>query len=443
MRYIFVFLIFVCSHAFSQQVIDKVIGVVGKYPILLSDLESTLMQQQKEGAKTDRCKVMEDLLYRKLLLAQADKDSVVVSDAEVDAEVNRRIAYYINMFGTEEKFEAYYGKRTNVFKDEIRGDVHEQLVAQRMQQKITGDTKLTPSEVRLFFNSIPSDSLPLIPTEFELAQIVRKPPMSEEAKKDTREALENIRKRVIKGELDFCTAAGLYSDDPGSAKNCGRYETVMRGMMVPEFESVAFRIKPKEISEIFESSYGFHFLEVMARKGEAVDVRHILMSPKMTAADLGKSKLKLDSIHKLIIENKISFEDAARKYSDDKETKQNGGLMINPATSNTKWTNEDISELDQNLVFILGKMEPGEVTIPMQFMSSEQKPAYRIITIKSRTDPHKANLKEDYSKVLQMATFEKQKNNIKAWVEKKSKTNYIKVDPAYKCKFEQNWFITN
>lgn len=444
MRYLILILLVVFSiEGFrSQQIIDKVIAVVGKYPVLYSDLEAGIVQKQKEGEIADRCKTMEDLVYQKLLLAQADKDSVVVSDAEVDAEVSRRLAYYINMIGGEDKFEAFYGKRTNVFKDEIRPDVHDQLVAQKMQQKVSGDIKLTPSEVRIYFNSIPSDSLPLINTEIEISQIVKKPPVSEAAKKETRAILETYRQRVIKGE-SMSVLAALYSEDPGSAKNGGRYESVMRGMMVPEFESVAFRLKPGEVSEVFETSYGFHFIELIARKGESVDVRHILLTPKMTQLDLLRCKDELDSIQKLILENKISFEDAARKFSDDKETKQNGGLMINPNTGATKWENEDISHLDQNLVFMLGKMEVGDVTTPMNFLSSDQKPGYRIITIKSRIDPHKANMKDDYSRLLQMATFERQKKNIKEWIEKKSKSTYIKIDPEFLCKFEHKWVISN
>ncbi len=426
----------------AQQVIDKVIAVVGKYPVLYSDLEAGIIQKEKEGEKTDRCKTMEDLIYQKLLLAQADRDSVVVSDAEVDAEVNRRLAYYINMIGGEDKFEAFYGKRTNVFKDEIRPDVHDQLVAQKMQQKVSGDTKLTPSEVRIFFNSIPTDSLPLINSEVEIGQIVKKPPVSEAAKKETRALLETYRQRVLKGE-SMSVLAALYSEDPGSAKNGGRIDGVMRGMMVPEFESVAFRLKRGEVSEVFETTYGYHFIELIERKGETVDIRHILLMPKMTSLDLVKCKYELDSIQKLIIENKITFEEAARKFSDDKETKQNGGLMVNPNTAATKWEDEDISHLDPNLVFMLGKLEVGDVTTPMNFQTNDQKPAYRILTIRSRTEPHKANLKDDYNKLLQMASYEKQKKNIKDWIEKKSKSTYIKIEPEYLCKFENRWSISN
>ncbi|MBL7896176.1 MAG: peptidylprolyl isomerase, partial [Bacteroidia bacterium] len=336
----------------AQQVIDKVIAVVGKYPLLLSDFETYHIEKQKEDPNSPRCKAFEEILYSKLLLAQADRDSVEVQDAEVEQELEKRLAYYIQMFGGDEsKFEAFYGKRTNVFKDEMRDDVRDQLLAQKMRQRITGEIKLTPSEVRQYYNSLPQDSLPVINTELQIAHIVKMPPVNEQAKADARAAIESYRERVLKGE-SMSVLAALYSEDPGSAKNGGRYESVMRGVMVPEFEAVAFRLKKGEVSEVFETPYGYHFIEMIARKGETVDLRHILIAPKMSQLDVYNAKLFLDSLQKQIIEGKITFEEAAKKYSDDKETKQNGGLLINPMTGATKWENEEISQMDQNLVFV-------------------------------------------------------------------------------------------
>jgi peptidyl-prolyl cis-trans isomerase SurA len=426
----------------AQQVLDKVIAIVGKYPLLLSDLEIYQMERLKEDPNAKKCKAFEELLYSKLLLAQADRDSVTVSDQEIDGEISKRLAYYLNMFGGDEaKFEAFYGKRINVFKDEIRDDVHNQLLQQKMRGKITGDTKLTPSEVRLYFQNIPTDSLPLIGTELEIAQIVKMPPVNEQAKKDARAAIESYRQRVINGE-SFSVLAALYSEDPGSAKMGGQLPSFGRGQMVPEFEAVAFRLKKGEISEVFESAYGYHFMELIARKGEIVDARHILVSAKITQLDVLNGKVQLDTIQKSIIDGKISFENAAKKYSDDKETKQNGGLMINPASGNTKWDNEEISQLDQNLVFMFDKMQVGDVTTPMNYTGIDGKPGYRILTIISRKEPHKMNFKDDYAKLLQMATYEKNKKEIENWIAKRSKLTYIKIDPEYKCQMEYNWTIT-
>jgi peptidyl-prolyl cis-trans isomerase SurA len=428
--------------ATPQQVIDKVIAIVGRSPVLLSDLETHHIQKMKDEPEADKCETMEDLIYQKLLLAQADRDSVTVADAEVDAEISKRLAYYIQMFGSEEKFEQYYGKRTNVFKDEIRNDVHDQILAQKMQQKVMGDVKLTPSEVRAFYNSIPVDSLPIINTELQIGQIVRMPPVSAEAKKEARERLESYRQRVIKGE-SMSVLAALYTEDPGSSKSGGLYENISRGMFVPEFDAVMFRLKNGEISEIFETPFGYHFIQLVARKGEVVDLRHILISPKITQLDMFEAKNDLDSIQQLIVNKQITFEDAARRWSDDKETKQNGGLMVNPQTGTTKWTVEEIGQVDQNLVFLFDKMNVGEVTPPVEYRSPDSKVGYRILTIISRTDPHRANLKDDYAKLLQMATLEKQKERMGDWIAKRSKTTYIKIDPSYVCKFEHKWVITN
>ena len=425
-------------------ILDKVIAIVGKNPLLLSEVETTLLQQKEKSTldKNSRCKTFEDLLFQKLLLSQADRDSIVLADAEVDGELNRRIQYYVGMLGSEEKFEEFYGKRISVFKDELRDDVKNQLLAQKMQQKVTGETKLTPNEVRLFFNTLPIDSLPLINSELEIGHIVRKPPISDNAKTEVRAQLEVYRQRVVNGE-SMSVIAALYSEDPGSAKNGGRYESVMRGQMVPEFESVAFRLKQGEVSEIFETSYGYHFMQLVARKGESVDVRHVLMSPKISQLDVLKAKEELDSIRELISNGTFKFNDAALKYSNDNDTKQNGGLIINPASNSTKWELEEIGQMDQNLVFMLeNQMKVGDVTPVIQYVGADAKQAWRIVYLKSRTDPHKANMKDDYTKLLNMASFEKQKSLVKDWITKKSKTTYIKIDNDFNsCKLEYNWTI--
>ena len=444
LKLIIALLFFVMITRAQPQVLDKVIAIVGKNPLLLSEVETNIVQQKekKNTGEYGRCKVFEDLLFQKLLLAQADRDSIVVADAEIDGELNRRIQYYVGMLGSEEKFEAFYGKRISVFKDELRDDVKNQLLAQKMQQKVTGDNKLTPNEVRTFFSTLPIDSLPLINSELEIGHIVRKPPVSDDAKKAVREQLNIYRQRVVNGE-SIAVMAALYSEDPGSAKNGGRYESVMRGQMVPEFEAVAFRLKTGEVSEIFETSYGYHFMQLVARKGESVDVRHILMSPKISQLQILKAKDELDSIRELIVSGKIKFADAALRFSTDKDTKQNGGLLINPAANSTKWELEEIGEMDQNLVFMLeNQMKVGDVSPVIQYVGSDAKQAWRIIYLKSRTEPHKANMKDDYIKLLNMATFEKQKKLIKDWITKKSKSTYIKIDNEFNtCKLEYNWTI--
>ena len=441
-KLVFLFLI-VVSFSFGQKkVIDKVIGIVGKYPILLSDLQNSMLEREKQETTLDKCKAFEMLVFQKLLVAQADRDSVTVTDAEVDHELDQRMTYYIQQFGSVEKLEEFYGKRTNVIKDELRSDIQEQLIAQKMQGKITGDVKLTPSEVRQFYNSIPQDSLPLINSEVELQQIVKRPTFSAEAKLAAKEQLEEYRARVVKGEK-MSTLARLYSEDPGSAAKGGYYQ-FGRGVMDPAFEAVAFRLKQGEVSNVFETAYGYHFIELQARKGEMVEVKHILIVPKMSNSDFYLSKQLLDSIYTNIKEGKITFEEAAKKYSDDDDTKQNGGLMINRATASTKFENEDLSQTDPNLVVTLNSMQIGEISKPMQYTNPvDGKPGFRLLKLKNRIDPHRTNLKDDYQKLALLANADHNKKQVKDWIKKRSKITYIKLDPEYFCAFENQWTISN
>lgn len=431
------------SNAQQGQVIDKVIGVVSKYPILLSDLQNAMVDEDGGAFGADRCKTFETLVFTKLLLAQADRDSVTVTDAEVDTELNRRMAYFINKFGSEEKLEKFYGKRTNVLKDEFRPDVADKLVAEKMRNKITTETKLTPAEVRQYYKSLPEDSLPLVNSEVELQQLVKKPSQSAEAKAEARQRLESYRERVVTGNSTMRTMALLYSEDPSSAKEGGLIKNVARGMMVPEFEAVAFRLKNGELSQIFETSYGYHFIELVQRKGELLDLRHILIIPKMSNDDYFRCKKQLDSIYTEIKEGHISFEDAVRKFSDDADTKQNGGLMVNPSTANTKFDNETLSLIDENFIAALNGMQVGDLSKPMTMQTPDGKPGFRVIKLKNRIDPHKANLKDDYQRLSQMAVMERNQRNLKDWIRKRSKITYIKLDPEYSCKFENDWTINN
>lgn len=426
----------------QQQVIDEVIGVVGKYPILLSDLQNAMLEREKQDMPINKCQAFEALVYQKLLIAQADRDSVTIDDAEVDRELSQRMSYFIQQFGSEEKLEAFYGKRINVIKDELRADVSEQLLAQKMMGKITGDTKLTPSEVRSFYNSVPQDSLPLVNSEVELQQITRLPGYSAEAKQLAKETLEGYRQRVLKGEK-MSTLARLYSEDPGSAGEGGFIGNVPRGMMDPAFEAVAFRLKTGEVSTVFETTFGYHFIQQVQRKGDLVDIRHILIIPKMTNADFFRSKQQLDSIYTEITEGRISFEDAAKKFSSDDNSRQNGGLMINPQTANTKFSNEDLIQMDEKLIVTMNNMNIGDVSKPMQYQSMDKKVGFRLLKLKNRIDPHKTNLKDDYQKLSLMATEEKNQKLRKDWIRKRSKITYIKLDPQYSCKFDSYWTINN
>lgn len=426
----------------AQENIDKVIGVVGKYPILKSDLQNMFLDGENQGADFNLCKSFEMLVYQKLLVAQADRDSVTVTDSEVDTELNRRMAYFISQFGSEAKLEEFYGKRTNVIKDELRPEVQDQLVAEKMSGKISGEIKLSPAEVRLFYNSIPQDSLPLVDSEVELQQLVKKPTASQQSRQDAKEFLESLRQRVLKGE-SMSTMARLYSEDPASAREGGLYNNIGRGQFDPAFEAVMFRLKNGEISTIFESAYGYHFVELVQRRGELVDVRHILIVPKITNDDYMRSKKQLDSIYTAITAATISFEEAVKKFSDDSETRQNGGLMINPATASTKFDNEVLSQIDKNLIATLNTMKVGDVSRSMQFAAADGHPGFRMLRLKNRIDPHRTNLKEDYQKINLMAMEARKKELVREWIKRRSKITYIRLDPEYKCKFENDWTISN
>jgi peptidyl-prolyl cis-trans isomerase SurA len=349
--------------------------------------------------------------------------------------------YYLGQFGSEEKFESFYGKSVKQYKEEMRDDIHNILVAQQMQQKVVSDIKVSPADVRSFFNSIPSDSLPLISTEIEYGQLVKKPVVSDEAKKAAREKLEGYRQRVLNGE-DMSVIAALYTEDPGSVKTGGRYDGIARGVFVPEFEAVAFRLKPGEVSEIFESPFGYHFMQLIARRGELVDIRHILVTAKLTTQDIMDAKTALDSIYQHIIDEKISFCNACAKFSDDKETKNNCGTVLNQAAGSTKFEIEELGQIDQNLVFMIEKMKPGEITKPLinQGQQGDTKQSFRIIYLKSRSEPHKANLKDDYQRMQSMAQVHKQKSVVDTWVNKKLRSIYVRIDEEYKnCNFAHNW----
>jgi peptidyl-prolyl cis-trans isomerase SurA len=431
----------------AQQNIDKTVAVIGKYIVLRSDLERELKGLRADGVKiTDsiRCGMLDELMYQKLLIAQADKDSVRVKDEQVDAEMDRRMNYYLGQFGSEEKFEAFYGKTVKQYKEEMRDDIHNILVAQQMQQKVVSDIKVSPADVRAFFNSIPTDSLPLVNTEVEMGQLVKKPAVSEEAKKIAREKLEGYRQRVISGEMSMAAIATLYTEDPGSAKTGGRYDGIARGQFVPEFEAVAFRLKPGEVSEIFESSFGYHFIQLIARRGELVDVRHILVTAKVSNQDVLDAKRALDTIYQHIMDGKISFCAACAKFSDDKDTKNNCGIIQNVSAGSTRFEIEDIGRVDPGLVAMLDKLQPGEITKPIMDQAQDGKQSFKIVYLKTRSEPHKANLKDDYQRIQNMAQMQKQKSTVDAWVNKKLRSIYVRIDDEYKnYPFHYNWKQAN
>lgn len=425
----------------QKLVVDQVVATVGGNIILLSDVENEyiqyLLQGNTKGGSVLRCRILEELLFQKLLLVQAEIDSVVVTDKQVDNEVERRMRYFITQIGTKEKLEQYFGKSLLEIKEDMKDRTREHLKIQEVQSKITADVKVTPSEVEKFFDNIPHDSLPLISAEYEIAQIVKKPPVSDAEINLVKQKLEDIRTRIIKDGADFSTLANLYSMDPGSMTKGGDLGLIGRGETNAEFEATAFSLKPNEVSPVIKTENGYHIIQMIERRGEFVHVKHILIIPQPTADDLAKARKDLENIASLIQKDSITFEKAAAKYSDD-PTKNNNGLLSNPSTGTSTF---EASEVDPAIFFVVDKLKVGEMSSPTLFTDeSDQRKAYRLLYLKSRTAPHSANLKDDYPKIQNMVTAFRQNEEINKWIKKKSGNTFIKISPDYlSCSFQYDW----
>ncbi len=439
-KYYFGILFFVLSLGLSAQprLVDGVLGVVGKNIILKSDLDKALEAQKKQNPalKVDQCTVFEDLLLEKLLLHQAELDSVEVSDEEVQANIDRRINVFIQQIGSQQRLEQYYGKSVVEIKEEMSDLIRNQLTAQRMLQQINGDVEITPSEVREFYQAIPQDSLPLINAEVEYAEIVFFPEVSEEAKQEAIDKLKEIKGRIENGS-SFSTMAVLYSEDPGSARNGGEYKGIKRGQFVKEFEAVAFNLALNEISEPFESEYGYHIVQLQRKVGQELDLRHVLIKPKISAENLENAKNKADSVRQLILDDKLSFVEAAKEFSDDEESKLNGGKAMNPQTGDSRW---ETGQLDKGVFYTLQNIEEGTISAPLFFTTRDEKEGYKLVKLIDRTEAHTANLKTDYQRIMQVAKGQKQQKELEKWVNDKILDTYVRVNNEYlNCSFERNW----
>lgn len=426
--------------AASQLVVDQIVAVVGGNEILLSDIENeyiqAMLQGNSQGGAALRCRVIEEALFQKLLLVQAEIDSVEVTEKQVDNELERRMRYFIGQVGSKEKLEEYFGKTIVEIKEDLRERIKDHLRIQDVQSRITANVKVTPAEIVDFYNRIPSDSLPMVASEYEIMQIVKKPPISETEVAMVKEKLNSIRDRVLKGE-DFSTLANLYSMDPGSMSKGGNLGMIGRGETYPEFEAAAFSLKPGEISPVIKTEKGYHIIQMIDRKGEFVTVRHILIIPQPGVAELGKAQQEIEHIVSLIRSDSITFEQAAQRYSDD-PTKNNGGLLTNPYSGNSFF---DAQEIDPSIFFIVDKLKVGEISAPVIFTDEEDmRQGFRVLMLKSFSQPHQASLKNDYPRIQNMVLMYKQNEEINKWIRKKSEATYIKVNPDYiSCDFQYDW----
>ena len=430
----------------QKKTLDKVAAVVGNGIILNSDIEREYDNYLLQGNQPNlsvKCQVLQQLLTQKLLAQQAVIDSVIVKDDDVDNELDRRMRSYIQRSGGQDKLEAFLGKSIIQYKDEMRPDMREQMTAQRMQQKITEKISVTPQDVKNYFNSIPKDSLPSINKEVEIAQIVFDPKLTREEKQVYRDKAEALRDRIKKGE-DFATLATLYSQDPGSAPAGGDLGFADRSTFVKEFAAMAFKLKPGEISPVFETDFGFHFLQVIERRGEQVHVRHILIVPEITQASLDRTKIRADSIYNLIKTMKLDFSNAASQFSDDKETKYNGGMLLNAEDVQNRSTFIPTDKLDPQIALAIDTMKVGSISKPALFTAQQtNKKSYKILYLKSKTDAHKANLAQDYPKLKDAAAESKTNKTVSEWFEKRRKETFINIDPEYQtCDQLKTWVTT-
>lgn len=420
----------------ENQILDQVVAVVGKEVILKSDIETQYLQFRMQGyiegsSKNIKCDILRDLIFQKLLLNQAEIDSIVVAESQVDQEMDRRFRYFIQQFGSQEKLEEYYDKSVDEFKEEMREVVKNQLIQQNVQAEIVKNVTITPKEVKAFYKEMPIDSLPLINSEYFVAELVKEPEITEVEKLSVKERLLELRTRILKGE-SFATLAILYSEDPGSAKKGGELGMYGRGELYPEFEDVAFNLKEGEISGIVETEAGFHIIQMIEKQKDYVNVRHILLRPKISPSQIEETVTYLDSIYQLIQDSTYNFDQAVRMFSDN-PNRIGGGMLINMNTGNNSFQAE---QLDPKVFYTVDKLKVGEVSKPVSFTTEENKDAYRLLQLVEKTKPHRANLEQDYDQIYMYAMNKKHQEELDRWVMEHAKEAYIRIVDNYsKCEF--------
>ncbi len=427
----------------NGKVVNKVIAQVGDNIILLSDIENQKMQAVQAGVATSRtmdCTILEELMMGELLVNQAKLDSLVISDEQVDAEMENRLRIIESKMGSREKLEEFYGKTISQIKEEFRDQIKDKLLAQEMERKIVADVTVTPKEVAEFFKSLPKDSVPYINMKLSFQQIVNYPSITKADKLRSFNELKEIRESIVVGGKSFETQARINSDDPGSAPLGGKIEA-SRGMMVPQFEAAVFQLKVGEISEIIETTYGYHIIKLVTRKGDDYVCQHILKMPEFSPDAINQSAIKMDSCYRLLKENKTTWDDAVLRFSNDELTKQNKGIITNPITGDQTWDMEDLNQVDQQIYLLTDAMEKGNYTSPNLYVDIyERKQGIRIVRLMERYQPHVANLKDDYSLIKSAAENDKKQRIVTEWTNSKIGNAYIRIDEQYSnCEFKSNW----
>jgi peptidyl-prolyl cis-trans isomerase SurA len=437
----FIFTFFITNAQPRKVVADKIVGIVGDRIILQSDIKNSIADMQRQGATVPEnadCTLLEQALISKVLMLQAEKDSLPVTEDEVEAELDQRIRYFINAYGSQEALETMAGKTVYQIKDDARESVKERKLAESEQRKIVENIKITPTEVKTYFDNIPKDSLPYYESEFEIGQIVVYPKASHDLEKYVIDEMNNYKKQVETHLTTFDQLAKRYSEDPGSKERGGQYQ-INRNEKTwdPAFLSGAFRLKEGEISPVIKSKFGYHIIQMVQRSGDDAIIRHILRIPPVTETEINESVAKLDSVRAKLIAGTITFPIAAGKYSEDEAAKYSGPYL----TGRDGSSYVTIDQLDKDVVAILDKLKLGEYSQPAVFTDERGKKGVRIIYLKSRSEPHRMNVKDDYDKIAQYALEQKKGAALEKWLTTKIPTYYIMVDPASSsgCSQLQKW----
>ena len=427
----------------SPIVIDKIVAQVGDEIILLSDLQSQKLQMVQAKMEVDHktdCKIIEGLMYQNLLLNQAILDSITLPDGQVNAEMENRLRVIEQQIGGREQMEAFYGKTVSEIKSEFYDIIEDRLLTQEVERVITEGLSVTPKEVKAFFEKIPKDSIPFINATIVFQQIVSYPAITDTDKKFAHDRLIEIRKAIVEGGKIFDTQARINSDDPGSAKEGGRIKAT-RGMMVPQFEATVFSLKVDEVSQVFETDYGYHIVKLLERKGDDYSCQHILIVAQFSSDELQNSALNMDTCFNKLKSGEITWEQAVPKYSNDEDTKQNNGTITDPRTGEQEWSTENLNEIDQQIYLLTNTLKVGEFSAPSLYESIyDGKQGVRIVKIKGRTEPHIANLTQDYALIKRAAENDKRERILEEWTQSKIGNAYVKIDEDYTdCVFRNTW----
>jgi peptidyl-prolyl cis-trans isomerase SurA len=427
---VFAAAIFACSLAevLAQPMLaDGVVAVVGNEIILQSDVVIMRETLKREGQHPSECEILKELILEKLLIHHAAIDSVIVEESEIDDNISRRLEQLVAQIGSERKLAEYYKKSMLEIKEEMRPLMKNQLTAQRMQGTITENVKVTPVEVENVIGKMPLDSLPLIGTEVELGQIIINPKVSDKAEEEAIARLDQLRTRVLNGS-SFATMAILYSEDPGSNRNGGEYKGIKRGQFVKEFDAVSYNLEVGEISKPFRTEYGYHIVQLQLKRGEELDLRHILVKPKLEQKDLDAAQDRLDSIRLAVVSGTITFEEAAEQFSEDEETKLNGGIMLNPNTMDLKF---NLDQLDRGVFYAIQNLTVNEISEAALVRDPQGKEFFRIVQLRGKIEPHRANLDLDLALLKNYVENVRRQEALEGWVSKKKAETALRVNAKY------------